>query len=162
MKYIRLILVAAVLLSVLAGCSESPASDAPTFYYLLAQPEFGSDGSIIGSESRPSAEGNNQLRYLLALYLSGPIDQRLRSPFPKGTAFLDLRFEGDCLHLTMNGAFSILNSIDITKACACIALTMFDCCDAQNLVIYYTETASGLSKSLEFSRDFFVEKPMYF
>ena len=30
---------------------------------------------------------------------------------------------------------------------------MFDCSDAQNLVIYYTETASGLSKSLEFSRD---------
>lgn len=153
MKYIHLILAAAVLISLLPGCSGTPAADVPTFYYLLEQPQYGSDGSIIGSESRLNADDNTQLRYLLALYLSGPIDQRLRSPFPKGTAFLDLRFEGDCLHLTMNGAFSILNSIDITKACACIALTMFDCCDAQNLVIYYTETASGLSKSLEFSRD---------
>lgn len=153
MKYIRLILVAAVLISVLAGCSESPASDAPTFYYLLAQPEFGSDGSIIGSESRPSAEGNNQLRYLLALYLSGPIDESLRSPVPNSTAIMDLHFEGISLHLTMNGAFSTLSSVDITKACACIALTVFDCSNAQSIVIHYTETASGVTKALEFSRD---------
>ena len=156
MKYIRLILAVMVLFSLLQGCSQPAADNAPTFYYLNAEPEYGSDGSIIGSESRHNAEDNTQLRYLLALYFSGPIDSTLRSPFPKGSAILNLWTEETCLHLTMNGAFSNLSGVEMTKACACIALTVFDNSDAQSVEVHFTEAATGISRKLVFSRDSMV------
>ena len=130
MKYICLILVVFLLFSLFFGCSQPDTGSTPTFYYLHTKPEYGSEASVIGSESRYNAGENSQLRYLLALYFSGPINDSLRSPFPKGSAILDLWEEDLSLHLTMNGAFAKLSGMDMTRACACIALTVFDNSDS--------------------------------
>ncbi len=152
MKYVRLFLVILFLFSLLQGCSQ-PADDPPTFYYLHAEPQYGISGSIIGSESRRNADTDMQLRYLLALYLSGPIDSSLRTPFPKGSAILVHHMDEQWLHLTMNGAFYKLEGVDIIKACACISLTVFENSDIQGISIHFTEAGSGIPRKVEFSRD---------
>ena len=153
MKYACLILAVLMIFSMLLGCSGPSAGDVPTFYYLNAEPEYGSEGSVFGSESRDNAGDNPQLAYLLALYFSGPVDNTLRSPFPNGSAVLLKRTDDASLHLTMNGAFAKLSGIDLTKACACIALTVFSNSEVQTTIIHYTEAATGISKNLEFSRN---------
>lgn len=156
MKHICLILAVFLLISLFSGCSQPTSADAPTFYYLKAEPEYGSNGSVFGSESRHNIDGNTQLRYLLALYFNGPIDNALQSPFPKGSAILLQWTEDTCLHLTMNGAFAKLSGIELIKACACIALTVFSNSDAETTIIHYTEAATGISRNLEFTRDSLV------
>lgn len=155
MRYLTIVLIVLSLLLCFPGC-QSPQDNGPAFYYLNAESGYGSSGSIIGSENRSSADVDGNLRYMLALYLNGPIDDGLRSPFPNGTAIVSLESSGDTLYLTMSSPFAKLSGTELTKACACIALTVFGNTDAQSVVIHAKDAESGTTRTMELSRDSLV------
>lgn len=154
MKYICAMTALALLLC-FAGCGQPQDNDGPAFYYLLQEPSY-DNGSIIAPEQRSSLDQGSSLEYLLAHYLNGPESDHLSSPFPKGTAIDDMTWDGNILQLSMNGVFSALSGIDLTKASACLAMTVFSGTDAELVRLTYTDSLTGTNKCMELSRDSLV------
>lgn len=138
----------------LSGCLTSKSDGSPTFYYLHKEPTY--TESIIGSEPRLSVEADSDLGYLLALYLSGPISNDLYSPFPKGAAIDSLDRNGETLEITMNSVFGKMTGITLTKACACLALTVFENSEVQVVFIHAVDPESGSAKDIQLTRDSFL------
>ena len=132
-KSIALLLVLAITLS-LAACA---SSSAVTYYYVRNEDEYlygVSDGVMVG-ESREAAGHVDDLRYLLILYLHGPVSDNLTSPFPAGTKLVELTREGGALTVQLTSIFTVLEGTDLTLACACLARTCFALTDAQSVTI---------------------------
>lgn len=156
-KFIALSLCLLVVLS-FAGCKtrKIELEDVPTFYYLRNEMTYGAADSVIAPQQLRTAEAGSDLEYLLALYFAGPTDGLLRSPYPDGTAVLDLERSGTVLTLTMNGAFARLNGLEFTKACACLAMTVFGITDAEEIIIQTEDAAQNAAKAIQFNRDSLV------
>lgn len=121
------VIVWALLLGLLfSGCaSETPALQAPvSFYYCRS-------GSVdgIGWEVREGAGLADDPAALLDLYLAGPADSSLISPFPAGVRLEQVSVSDDTLIVTLSPEFAQLQGIDLTVACACLTLTALECSD---------------------------------
>ena len=147
-KFLALLLVIAISLS-LAACA---SSSAVTYYYVRNESEYLygiSDGVLVG-ESREAAGHVDDLRYLLILYLHGPVSDNLTSPFPAGTKLVELTREDDALTVQLTSMFTILEGTDLTLACACLARTCFALTDVETVTIL----AMGLETvSMTLARD---------
>ena len=125
MKRLTALLLAAILLT---GCSFSGTrmKEPVTFYYLHAQTDsntyddFFSKG-IIGSETREASGHRENLKYLLAVYMKGPLAPELASPFPAGCTILEIHQENGQLSILLNPILAETRDLDITIACACLA-----------------------------------------
>lgn len=155
-KLIAMLVVLCLLPAVLSGCAEDRTDDAPALYYLYKEPTFGPTGTIFGTEPLLSEGGEDDLIYLLTLYLSGPLSEELRSPFPPETQIEDVHQNGSILYLTMTGSFSQLSSTELTKASACTALTLFENTDARLLYLTVTDPDADMVRTLELTRDSLV------
>ena len=96
-----------------------------TFYYARTEFAYGTPYGAIGSEQREVGGHENDLNYLLALYLEGPLDKSLRSPLP-GKSYvriLDLSQRGDALHIQLSDLSSVMTDSQFTLACACLTKT---------------------------------------
>lgn len=121
-KRLSLLLIFALLIS-LAGCS--PAQGNIRFYYPRSEIQYGQADGVIASESREAPGHEEDLTYLLMLYLEGPISQELTSPFPEGTTLQQLDIQENALSIVLSDALSQLDAMDYTIACACLAQTCF-------------------------------------
>ena len=125
-KAIPLLAALCLLLSI-AGCSlERSGWKAPvTFFYrrqsseLQAHPE----GGVIVPEEREISGRNNDLFYLLSLYLRGPLDDGLVSPFPAWCRLVGINRNGTTPHDILDEHFAALKDMELTTACACLART---------------------------------------
>ena len=147
-RLIAFLLILSLCLS-LAACADPHAI---TFYYAREKTEYqygAADGVMVG-ESREAAGHVDDLRYLLILYLHGPVSENLRSPFPAGTDLVELTQEGDSLTIRLSSIVSVLEGTDLTLACACLARTCFDLTDVRTVTIL----AKGLETvSMTMERD---------
>ena len=132
-RFFSLLLVIAVTLS-LAACA---SRNAVTYYYVRNEDEylFGEADGVMVGESREAAGHVDDLRYLLILYLHGPISENLKSPFPMGTKLVELTREGDSLTIQLTSIFTVLEGTDLSLACACLSRTCFDMTDVQTVTI---------------------------
>lgn len=144
-RALSLTLVLIVILN-LCGCffSRNGIKEPVTFYYARASSEFvyGAEDGVIASETREASGHKNDLRYLLRLYLQGPSDQNLQSPFPAGTGLLLAEAQDGTLTVTLSSAFTKLKDLDLSIACACLAQTCFGLTDTEEVVIL-AEAAEG-------------------
>ncbi len=112
---------------VLSGCAVAARSDASgeplTFYYLMRDAEQLRGEEAVASETRIASVLS--LWDLIDLYLKGPEDETLRSPFPAGTAVRDIQYPDGVLTLHMSGAFFTLTGVELSLACCCLADTVF-------------------------------------
>jgi spore germination protein GerM len=136
-KIICLLLSVAILL--LSSCSihgQEESAVAP-FYYLRDPDTFlyGSPDGVVSSENRDIAGHENELNYLLMLYLKGPLDEGLESPFPEGCRLLQLNEKNGKLSIVLNSSFTTLKGMDLTLACVCMARTCFTLTDAESIRI---------------------------
>lgn len=76
----------------------------------------------IGSENRYF--GDYSISDFLDLYLRGPEDERLQSPFPAGTQVLDIHSGNGELTLTMSGEYFTLYGVNLSVANCCLASTV--------------------------------------
>ena len=124
-----------ILLVPLFGCESAESDGTVEFYYQRASFVYGSDDGVIGSELREVSERTNTLPYVLSLYLRGPLDPGLKSPFPTGTKMLGVTQDGSTLCVTLDPSFTELKNMELTLACACIARTCFSLADVTQVQI---------------------------
>jgi len=119
------------------GAESNPDEDAILFYYprVSGEYEYGASDGVISFEERDPAGHRNNLRYLLTLYLLGPVDESLVSPFPDGCQILDLKREETEVTITFNSSLLTLKDMDLTLACVSLAHTCFGLTDAQTIRI---------------------------
>lgn len=141
------------------GCGNSKVEiqDAVVFYYLRADIQsdrtYGDSDSVIVPEIQASLTRNNSISYYIALYLNGPSDSRLHSPFPKNLMLQSVYREKNELFVVFDDTFASLSGMDLTKACACLALTCFNLSDAQTITIQTQSSTLETAVSFTVSRD---------
>ena len=126
----RIICLILILVFLLSGCigSKARSGDWVDFHYLRStQTEDGyrayfADGAI-APEPRDVSGHRTDLNYRLTMYLRGPLDSQLESPFPSGCALIDVRQDGSELTVRLSSGASLLDDLDLTIACGCMART---------------------------------------
>ena len=129
----RFLSILLIVLLCLSGCSigHEQFKDPVTFYYLRDYSDldnrdaFFSEGAL-GSELREASGHRNDLNYLVSIYLQGPLDGNLRSPFPVGCRPMDIRQDDGILYLVLSPAITGLGEMELTVACACLAKTCME------------------------------------
>ena len=106
------------------GC-ESAEPNGVSFYYSRHPDQFQyfQDDSVITSEIRDLAGHRNDLRYMVGLYLAGPLEEGLANPFPKTIHLINVEQEEGRITITLSGHSSILSDSEFTLGCTCLALT---------------------------------------
>ena len=141
------------------GCGNSKVEiqDAVVFYYLRADIQsdrtYGDSDSVFVPELQASLTRKNSISYYIALYLNGPSDSRLHSPFPKNLMLQSVYREKNELFVIFSDNLASLSGMDLTKACACLALTCFNLSDAQTHTIQPQSSTLETAVSFTVSRD---------
>ena len=141
-------------------------SGTATFYYARQDFAYGTPGGAIGSEQREIRGHEQDLDYLLALYLEGPLDEKLRSPLPgkSRVRILNLETVGDALHIKLSDLSATMSDSEFTLASACMTRTCLEILNVQAVFIesgdrsvrmnpanlqFYDESTSVLFKERE-------------
>ena len=137
MRKVLCFILAAALAATIAGCVREDASqeDSIRFYYLQQALDYGSAESVIAAQETAAPTTESALLPLLEMYLKGPEEETLASPFPAGTRVLEIRQENDELFVLLSRDLAQLTGLALTKACACLALTCFELTDARSITV---------------------------
>ena len=144
----------------LAGCHsmQNRSSDIVDFYYLrVFQTEedhaaYFSDGAIT-SEQRDVSGHREDLTYLLTMYLRGPLDSHLVSPFPTGCSLIGVQQDGSELTVQLSSGASLLNDLDLSIACGCLAQTCMSLADVDTVHIKSLSTINEVLFSITLTAD---------
>jgi spore germination protein GerM len=127
---VKRIVSACILLSLtfsLAGC-QTPGDRNIALYYCRTPDEYRyfQEDSVICAEYRDIPDHSNDLRYVIGLYLAGPIGEGLYSPLPKNVTLLSAESNPETVILTFSNLGNSLTDSEFTIACACLTLTCSD------------------------------------
>ena len=149
MKRLLLIAIVLALVFALVGCSKpvAPIQDQTTFYYCRAEYAYGSEESIVTSEQRDVTGHQGDLGYILTLYLMGPMEETLVSPFPATTRMLALVQQEETVTITLTDLSRELNDAQFTLACSCLTKTCLDVLDIQEVTITSGERSITLTEA---------------
>ena len=149
-----LCLILAFSLLFLTGCKqEEPEIEVPVkFYYCAREVTFHNEHGVFQYEQREAKDLMDDYVALMNLYLSGPVSEHLISPFPRRLTATAVSVNGSNVTIALSSTIAILTDIRLTKACACIALTLFDLKQANTVTIHAIVPAFGESKSYTISR----------
>ena len=135
MKRTVMIVLAALIL-LLTGCDSGRRED--TLFYYCRDPEqyqyFEEDG-VIRPEERDLLNHRNDLRYMVSLYLAGPMEEGVVSPFTKATKLISAELRDDTVHIELSGHNNILTDPEFSLACACLTLSCIDYMPCQAVTI---------------------------
>lgn len=125
MKRIVCLLLTVLLLS---GCHYSESGDIlepVEFFYPRNTDSFlyGAVDGVLAAEVREASGHVGDLNYLITMYLRGPQEENLRSPFPAGCKLEEVRSGGNVLCIVLSGEFMELENTELTLACAALAKT---------------------------------------
>lgn len=104
------------------GIRQNRVPDPVSFYYPRQTVQFNDPEGVITAQIR-SGTGQD-IKVLLDKYLSGPHEDGLRNPFPRGTRLVNVQHRGAYAEVTLSDAFLTLKGLDLTLACSCITLTV--------------------------------------
>lgn len=119
------------------GCSAPTVNDgiSHTFYYCSDTPHESSDNSLIYPESRMISPDQDNTETIVDLYLRGPQDDDLLSPFPYDVSVVDLSQVNQTAYIILSRQFGRLSGIDLTVACSCLSMTLAQLLDVKTVVI---------------------------
>ena len=153
----RLLMIPLVLLLALsfAACDfgQNGIIEPVEFYYQCSATPDSIPKAVIGSEIREATGHTGDLNYLLSLYLQGPLDPELQSPFPAGCRLLSVTWNGDTLVVTLNAAITEADQIQQTITSACIAKTCLALTDVSQVQILAAAPESANSLDMVITRD---------
>ena len=142
-----------ILLIFLTGCTFQ--NDDILFSYRQKDLIYGNSQGVIAQERREASSHEDDIQYLLKLYLEGPLDDNLVSPFPPGTALESITFSNQTAYVTLNEVYAELDGMAHTVASACMAQTCFDLTNVETVVIKCHSQEFG-NKSITLTRDSLV------
>ena len=134
----------------LFGCHYNDSGDflEPVEFFYPRRPEnyaYGAADGVLASEIREGTGHIGDLTYLLSLYLRGPQDEGLRSPFPAGCKPEIVRQDGDTVYLVLSAEFAALENVELTVACASLTKTCLSLTDARQVRIDSTSESKTIS-----------------
>lgn len=149
MKKLFAVLLSLCLLFSLWGCSflSDSIQNPVKFYYQRTEYLYGQEDAVIAAEERDGTGHIRDMAYLLRLYLMGPHDEELISPFPRGLLITDIRQGTGAVILTLTDSLSELSPSGQTLACACLALTCMDMFGQDSVTLIWGEEIRTLDRS---------------
>ena len=125
------------LIFALFGCANdnNAGQDQVQFYYRRGEYTYGTDETVVSPEQRDITGHAEDLDYLLALYLMGPMDEELVSPFPASVRLLSVYQAADQLTVELTDAGKALTDAQFTLACGCLTKTCIELTDAVSVTI---------------------------
>lgn len=114
-----------------AGCKQKKTDfvEPVVFYYCSDITDNNiSDASfhnVFVPETHEGAGFSNDAVGLLSLYLNGPLAQDLVSPFPSGMTVIAVQTNNEKTTIILSDEFAELTGLDLTIACTCLAMTVF-------------------------------------
>lgn len=149
MKKILCLILSLTLLISLFGCDLREKKDeVPVSFFYLRDPDnyvYGSGDGVVTYELRDATEHAGDLKYLLTLYLQGPLDEKLRSPYPAGCKLLELHQDAEEITLLLNSNLATLKDMDLTLACVCLARTCFSLANVRSVRIMVESFADQIA-----------------
>ena len=133
----------------LCGCDLfSRTSQEPVlFYYQRADYVLGEANGSIDAEERDGTGHITDMDYLLRLYLAGPMNEDLTSPFPADVQLTSIRTGQNMVTVTLTGSPDILPEAQKTLACACLTLTCLDMAAEENVMIFWGDEIITMDRS---------------
>ena len=133
MKKLIWILFAVIML--LSACAKPPLyQNTVDFYYCVSELQYSAQSSSIASESRECQHLNTN-EDIIRLYLLGPQNSSLRSPFPNDIQLLSMHQNESTIYLLLSTEFSNLNNLELTLSSSCLALTVLQLTGAEKVCI---------------------------
>ena len=133
----------------LTGCSffSSAIQNPVRFYYQRAEFVYGQEDGVIAFEERDGTGHIKDFAYLLRLYLMGPHEEELVSPFPPGLLVTDIRQGNGVVILTLTDVLSSVSEAKQTLACACLALTSMDITGQDSAILIWADEMITLDRA---------------
>lgn len=128
----RCLCIAMLLLFLLCGCNKE---DKVIFYYCPVDYLSTQNGSVLSPETRSITGYRDNLHFLISLYLTGPLDQDLKSPFPKGTKLQSLIQNDNQLTIQLYNLPQNLSDVEFSLACACLTMTCMEFSNVESVTI---------------------------
>lgn len=136
-----------ILLSLfLSGCQVlgDHMKEPVAFYYVRS--DYQQDlTEVIVSEEREASGHLNDLSYLMALYLMGPVDETLLSPIPRGTRIIPVENSPAGVTLKLSESAKTMTDAEFSLACACLALTCMEITDTDEVTITCADRSITMS-----------------
>lgn len=105
------------------------------FFYKTAETTFEGEYGVIAPEQREANGHEEDLQWLLEAYFAGPQGDTLVAPFRSETTLTDCSLEDGVLSVTVSSHLAELGGVDLTVACACIAMTCLEFADVDSVQI---------------------------
>ena len=148
MKQIRIAAAFLLILSVLAGCSlQKHSGNNVAFHYSRAEFAYGAEDAVMVSEQRDIAGHEGDLKYILSLYLMGPLDEELTAIFPITTRLVGIKQEDTSLSVHLTPIAKSLSEGEFSLACSCLAMTCIELTDCTCVTVVCGERSVTLSAS---------------
>lgn len=135
MRRVLTILYVITLIFCLLGCDNTTADfiEPVDVFYCVSPITYDTIDGVFGREAREFFGWEGNLHDFLNDYLTGPKNSRLVSPFPLGGRVLDFKQNESTIKLVLNVHFSRLAPNELTLACACISMTLFELTNAESV-----------------------------
>ncbi len=163
MKRILCLLLILLLAASMAACQEDkPSFQSPvTVYYRTVAAENDLAESVIGSITLEGAPHKGNPQSLLNEYLKGTSEEGFSTTFPASTKVLGLSVTANSAKLQLNASLARLTGVDLSVACACIALTTMELTGVNTVRISASGTTLDGAEELVLNRDSLILLDLY-
>lgn len=152
MKKLFIVPIAIALIIFLVGCNATqPVMKNPVnVYYCREKVDYNSDMGAFASKQLDFGNWEDRILPFLNFYISAPVGEGMISPFPAGAGINGIEYQDSLLNVQLNLQFSGLSASELSVACACISLTLFELTDAYSISFSFyginNETVAVMSR----------------
>ena len=136
MKRLFFILLCSLMVLSLMGCGSADTGTV-SFYYCRdpEQYQYFESDSVIQAERRDLIGHQGDLKYMVGLYLAGPMEEGMAIPFSKSTKLLSVQQNCQSILIELSDHTNILTDSEFSLACAALAMTCMDFTDCEDVTI---------------------------
>lgn len=120
----------------------------PVIFYYIHGDYQETMGSVIVSEVREASGHEDDLSYLLKLYLLGPLDNEYVSPIPRGAKVLEIHQTQSHITLQLSDVSKVMSDADFSLASACLSLTCMDITGVQRVTVNSGEWSVTINRDI--------------
>lgn len=136
MKRIISLLMLFSIMVCLLGCSSAEPKGVRFYYSRTSdQFEYFEEDGVIRSEQRDLTGHWDDLRYMVGLYLAGPLEEGLSMPFPKTTRLISVEKDNGTITISISGHSNILTDSEFALGCACLTMTCMEFTDCSAVTV---------------------------
>ncbi len=135
MKKIIICILTVALAICICGCGNqrSEMIHPVNVYYCRETADYNSDMGAFAAIQLDMGEWDGRTLAFVNFYISSPVKDGLKSPFPTGAGITAIEYLDNALRVQLNPLFSRLSAGELTVACACISLTLFELTSANSV-----------------------------